>query len=518
MNKYIWLITVILLIQNLNAQDKYLVSFRDKKGSRFNPYTYFDQKAIDRRLKNGISLYDSSDYPLNQDYVALTKSIVSESGIQSRWLNALVVKATPEEIVQVQSFPFVQETELLEPCNKVISGDEEIPDTSFDKNLLKDQSTSLEGELFADQGISGKGVRIAIFDVGFKNVDTHPAFQHIRDAGHIIKTWDFINENEFVYDYGTHGRAVLSCIAGKAGNLPIGLAPDAEFLLARTEYAKKEVLSEEENWLAAAEWADKNGADIINSSLGYTGKRYFTYQMDGKTALVSRAATYAARKGILVVNAMGNEGSNSWNYVSAPADADSVLSIGGLKEYTHFHIAFSSFGPTADFRRKPNVSALGHAVTAGGGTRFAAAFGTSFSTPLVAGFAACVKQLHPGWNNMQLFKAIEESGELYPYFDYAHGYGLPRASYFIGVDTTERVKAFTIKKQLDRISVEVLISGENKDEQYLYYRIQKPNGVLRSYEVLKFTKTGRFEIPLSKYQKGDRLSIWYMKDYQKINL
>jgi serine protease AprX len=229
--------------------------------------------------------------------------------------------------------------------------------------------------------------------------------------------------------------AVLSCVAGRIEGIQIGLAIDAEFLLARTE-TWTEFFSEEEQWLAAAEWADKNGAHIINSSLGYTYHRYFPEQMNGKKSLVSRAANMAARKGILVVNSAGNEGDGKWKIIGTPADADSVLSIGGISPWTGFHTGFSSFGPTSDKRMKPNVTAYGHVIGAGPGG-LSQTQGTSFSGPLTAGFAACAKQARPNMTNMQLFKEIEKSADLYPYFDYAHGYGVPQASYFFRKNTME---------------------------------------------------------------------------------
>ena len=168
----------------------------------------------------------------------------------------------------------------------------------------------------------------------------------------------------------------------------MGLATGANFLLAITEVSS-EPFSEEENWLAAVEWAYKNGADIISSSLGYTNNRYFTKDMDGKKSFVVKAASLAARKGMLVINAAGNDGDSEWKVISTPADADSILTIGGVSPETNLHINFSSYGPTADGRMKPNVSAFGEAVVANTKGNVEIAFGTSFATPLVAGFAAC---------------------------------------------------------------------------------------------------------------------------------
>jgi hypothetical protein len=164
--------------------------------------------------------------------------------------------------------------------------------------------------------------------------------------------------------------------------------------------------------------------------LAYTEQRYFPEQMNGRRSLISRAANLAARKGILVVSAAGNDGDNDWVRIGTPADADSVLAIGGLDPETGLHAEFSSYGPTADRRAKPNLAAFGVVLTTTpkGYERLE---GTSFSAPLVAGFAACLWQKNRQLTAMQLFSGLEKSAELFPYFDYAHGFGRPRYRYFV---------------------------------------------------------------------------------------
>ena len=227
--------------------------------------------------------------------------------------------------------------------------------------MLEAQITSLEGHLF-DSLYTGKGIRICIIDAGFPEVDESQLFEHIRNNNRIIKTWDFKKNKPDVYRYNSHGTSVLSCIAGVYNGKKVGMATDAEFLLARTERVTYEGIAEEEDWLEAVEWADKNGADIINSSLGYTKAAHFLEDMDGNTTIISRAANLAARKGILVVNAAGNEGRSEWKYVAAPGDADSALTVGGINPWTGLHTSFSSYGPNARHHLKPNVSAFGHAL------------------------------------------------------------------------------------------------------------------------------------------------------------
>ncbi len=423
-------------LYNVHSQtDKYWVFFTDKDGTSFDPYSYFDQKAIERRIQHGINLYDPTDFPVRQDYRDVVSTMVEALTFESRWFNAVSVRATEEQAIALRTLPFVTsvERQYLEP---VLASTEEDSWFAMDVQTLKvRQIQMMQGGLFRKMGITGKGVRVAVFDGGFPEVNTHPSFQHIRDENRIVKTWDFTKKSEQVYHANSHGLSVLSNIAGidEDGQL-LGLATGAEFILAITEVSS-EPFKEEEWWLAAAEWADKNGAQLISSSLGYTYHRYFPQDMDGKTSLVSRAANMAASKGILVVNAAGNEGSTeNWKVIGAPADADSVLSVGGIDPANGIKVDFSSLGPTVDGRMKPNVSNAGVVAAAAKNGKVSRTQGTSFAAPLTTGFVACAMEALPGKTNMEMFELIQQSAHLYPYFDYAHGYGMPQASFFTGTD------------------------------------------------------------------------------------
>ncbi len=488
------------------SQDKYLVFYTDKNDVEFNPLEYFDAKAIERRIKNQLPLKHISDYPVKKEYIKSVSNLVHESGFASRWLNAQVVKAFPYQIELVKQLEFVSKVETLN--SQAIIADFEIENKSKmnSDDLIVAQTESMQGNLFEDAGIRGKGVRVAVFDIGFNQVDKHGAFKHIRDNGRIIKSWDFISKNEDVYTDGSHGRSVLSCIAGVYEDKKIGLATEAEFLLARTEYKSKEPFSEEEFWLAAAEWADKNGAQIINSSLGYTYQRYFTSDMDGHTSLVAEAARMAVRKGILVVNSMGNEGTGSWKIVVTPADVDSVLSIGGINPNTGYHTSFSSYGPNSENSIKPNVSAFGHVIAAAS-SGLSSTQGTSFSSPLVAGFAACVLSANPNLTAMQLYKEIEKSASLYPYYDYAHGYGIPQASYFLSKEKEENSQVKFVTRN-DSIIVEVSEAVlDNKKDDLLYYHIENENGVLSKYAVIRIQQKEVLSFSTDEFTKGQKLRI-----------
>ncbi|UOQ77082.1 S8 family serine peptidase [Hymenobacter sp. 5516J-16] len=417
---------------------RYWVSFRDKAGQHFRPRAYFSAAAQARRQRQHLPPADSTDFPVRPDYVAAVRAATDTVTLVSRWFNAVACRATAAQAAALRHVPGIlsvtpwPENPLL-PAAHTSTGAAEAggPLTSADRSLARRQAASLGAADFRRARLNGRGVRIAIFDVGFNGADQHPAFAHLRRRGAIVATYDFLRRTPAVYQGGNHGTEVLSCIAGRLpDSTRLGLAEGAEFLLARTEQMYREKYAEEEAWLAAAEWADRNGADIINSSLGYTTRRYFPEQMNGRTSLVARAAELAVRKGILVVNAAGNDGDDpQWRTVGTPADGDSVLAVGGIDPDTYLHLDFSSYGPAPGQRLKPNVSAFGVVVAAAPGG-YVRTEGTSFASPLVAGFAACVWQQQRNLTAMQLFAQLQQSASLYPYFDYAHGYGLPRASFF----------------------------------------------------------------------------------------
>ena len=519
----------LFLISGLSQEGKYWVFFTDKDGMEFNPYDYFDDKAIERRQALGISLSDITDFPVNPSYINEVEEYVTSISHHTRWFNALAVYASLDEIENVKNLSFVKEVMSFSKNQMTITDEYFEESDAKSDSLIKYQTERMGRSEFQKANIDGTGIRIAVLDAGFTDADINPCFDHLRNEKRIIATYDFVKNDLDVYKGHYHGTAVLSCIGGvynaKGKSDTLGLATGAEFILARTEKALIEVFSEEENWMAAVEWSDRNGADIINSSLGYTGNRYFYRDMNGMNTLVSRAGNLAAKKGILVVNSAGNDGAGDWNFVGAPADADSVLAVGGLLPWNGIHTSFSSVGPTYDFRQKPNVTAYGHVIAAKK-DHISETQGTSFSSPLAAGFAACAWQANRNWTNMELFHELEKGSDLYPYCDYAHGYGVPQASYFLG--KTESVNASLTLKLKDaevniiitnpslsfgenRTELEMLFSDSvtclNDYEDYLFYQFQTPDGIIMSYKVidLQGAKTYSFTYP----SKADKVVVYY---------
>ena len=425
---------------------RYWVTLRDKKGVRFQPGQYFSLEARARRRRQHLPVADVTDFPVRADYLARLRPLCDTITLVSRWFNAVACRATPAQAAGLRALPFVRSVALWPAAEvqvAVKSGLEEGgqaprasgPDISPDDyRLARQQTASLGSHALARAGLDGRGLRIAIFDVGFSAADRHPAFADLFREKRVVATHDFLKNRPDVFRGGTHGTEVLGCLTGRLpggaeANAPyLGLAPGASYLLARTEQLSSERYAEEEAWLAAAEWADKNGADIISSSLAYTEQRYFPEQMNGRTSLIARAAALAVRKGMLVVSAAGNDGDDDWVRIGTPADGDSVLAVGGLDPATGLHVGFSSVGPSADRRVKPDVAAFGIVLTTvPKGLGYERLEGTSFSAPLVAGLAACVWQQQRKLTAVQLLNRLRQAGELYPYYDYAHGYGRPLA-------------------------------------------------------------------------------------------
>jgi serine protease AprX len=520
MIKYLLVIFIsISAYSQASCQLKYWVFFTDKPSCEFDPYSFFDAKAIDRRIKEGRDLYDKSDWPVSLDYVASCAALADSVSAVSRWLNAVCLFTDDQRILQINDLNFVREVVEFRPIGETETSLCAAKETlsPHQEAILIAQIGRLGHDILADSGFTGKGMRIAVFDAGFKKAHFNEYLAHLFSSNKIIGTYDFVKRDDYVYDFEPHGAHVLSCITGYNDDQQLGLATESEFILIRTEQAGRERYSEEENWVAALELADKLGADIINSSLGYTNSRYFKEDMNGRTGIISRAANTAASKGILVVNAMGNDGDTWWEIMGSPADADSVLTVGGIDPWTGYHTDFSSYGPTADKRSKPNVCAFGHAMGAGPkGLHMVS--GTSFASPLVAGYAACIWQAYPDLKVMELFDKITQSGNLYPYYDYAHGTGVPDAQALFApevVDTTFDVRVFagnavvTLRKKYaapvdgaDLHAARINSYEYGRPPVLVYYHIENSDGVLEEYGVILPDQRAGGNINFSQFKKG----------------
>lgn len=432
------------------AQKRYWIQFTDKNNSTYstsNPQAFLTQRAIDRRINYNIAI-SANDIPVNKNYI---DSVLSQGNVelihQSKWFNAITIKTNDSlALVKINALPFVNDvkkTSNLKRNNNFESSflfDQTVAKTgnwqinNFDSAYYGgayDQNSMIGCDCLHNLGFRGNSQLIAIMDGGFFKVDSFAAFDSIRANNQIIATKDFINIGTGVYEDASHGMSVLSAMGAVIPGQMVGSAPDAQFVLLRTEQEATEFIIEEDNWVAAAEFADSIGVDIINTSLGYTtfddNLTNHTYsEMDGNTTRITQAADIAAAKGIIVVVAAGNSGNdNVWPYIGAPADGDSVLTVGGVDQNKN-RVSFSSVGPSSDGNIKPNVAAkaIGVSLISNNGS-IVTSGGTSFAAPIIAGAMACLKQAFPGKNNMELIYAIEQSSNQNQSPDSLLGYGVP---------------------------------------------------------------------------------------------
>ncbi|MEM6343026.1 MAG: S8 family serine peptidase [Bacteroidota bacterium] len=438
------LLSLSLLVSLLPAQDHVWVFFTDKGDDAecqlSTPESFLSPEALDRKAVNNIAI-TTQDLPVAQDYLAQLQYQDIEIISTSRWLNAAVI-SRDNDLASVMALDFVKGIKTVGVLVQTISGNSAASE-SIDINALapspfmygraRHQNDMLTISPLHEKGVTGRGVRIAVFDAGFKGADTISVFDSLRTDERLIAAKDFVDNDDEVYHASAHGTQVLSTIAANLPGKMVGMAPHVTVLLARTEDAASETRQEEHNWVKAVEWADSIGVDIIHSSLGYAlfdtkAESYEYKNMDGNTTIISRAADMAAARGIIVTVSAGNEGSHPWRHITAPCDADSVLCIGSVDRYTK-HSLFSSIGPSADGRVKPDVVAMGSLTTvASPNNRISRSNGTSFSGPLIAGLVACLVEAHPERSNMEIIQAVRLSADQFVFPDEKYGYGIPNAT------------------------------------------------------------------------------------------
>lgn len=415
---------------------KYLVLFNDKNNSPYSvntPLDFLSQKAIDRRFKQGITI-KPTDFPPNPAYISSIQQTGATVIYKSRWMNAALVEASETQKNTILGLPSVKGIEFNRPLKQVrqqsVKDKFAIENTeSLNYGDATAQIQLLGADAMHNFGFHGEGMLVALLDDGFLNVNTSACLQHLVQQNKIVKVYDFVDNDNTVYTQGGHGTAVLSTMAGYIENQMISPAFGVSVALFRTEDISSETPLEEANWLFAAEMADSLGADIISSSLGYSTfdnsvDNYTPSMMDGKTALSTRAADLAAATGMVVVISAGNSGNDlSWQIITAPADADSVLAIGAVTR-TGAYASFSSRGNSADGRIKPDVVAVGSGTALCNTSGFASTSnGTSFSAPLVAGLVAGFWQANPYLTAQEVTRAIRKSGHQFSSPTIQLGYG-----------------------------------------------------------------------------------------------
>jgi len=452
------------VLMSKQTNDKVLVwIFMKDKGSNTNyflsnPELVVSQKSLNRRSKvlSKSSLISFYDIPVNIDYINELQTNGFELKNKSRWLNGVSGYIEASKLSSLLDLQFIKSIDIVRGFKNDEIKNENTSPIFTDNQLTKnpDQPNSFNyGNSFTqlqqinvpalhDLGYFGQGVTICLMDAGFNRL-THEAFSTMN----IIAAWDFVNGDSNVGDEGdmgsgSHGTETLSTIGGfKEGKL-IGPAFDADFILAKTENTDSETPVEEDNWIAALEWADSIGVDVTSTSLGYLDydppyQSYTWEDMDGNTALITIAGDIAVGLGIVVVNSAGNYGFNSsHNTLGAPADGDSIITAGAV-ESNGQRSSFSSVGPTVDGRIKPDVMAMGDGVVVASPSndhQYTSASGTSFSCPLTAGVAALILCVNSNLTPMMVREAMWNTSSIHNNPNNSMGWGilnaLDAANYF----------------------------------------------------------------------------------------
>lgn len=427
---------VIAQIQNV-----YCVQFNSKSSNLFLPANNFlSAKAIERRQKQNIAIVEN-DFPVYEPYKQAVAAMADSVIHTLKWFNAItIVLSDSSKLPQIRNLNFVKQVQKLNvtPVANKTANDKlnfelyQTTQMAINSNYgtAQNQTEMLHLDRLHNKGFVGANLLIAVFDNGFKNVDTISAFRHLFQNNQLVFAYNFVERKQDVFDEGSHGTSVLSCIAANVAGKFVGTAPMASIALFKTEDNNSETILEEFHWAEAAEKADSLGADIFSTSLGYNTfnndfANHTYFDMDGNKTVITQASNIAFSKGILVVTSAGNEGAKPWKFITAPADGKDVLAIGAVDANKEI-ASFSSRGPSASGIIKPDVCAQGANVAildVLGNPSISG--GTSFSCPIIAGSAACLWQSAPQLSVIQIKNAIIESAHLFANPNNDYGYGIP---------------------------------------------------------------------------------------------
>lgn len=450
MKKLAFLLLVLAVSVIAEAQiatDIYWVQFTDKNNSPYsidNPEAYLSSRALQRRANLGIAI-DEYDIPVNPQYL----QAVAECGVQllnpSKWLNGVSVYATNASAIDaVNALPFVSAVRNCPNDPKAQEMKErwladEMKPVADSRAIYgyyggaESQVKQLKVNVLHDQGFDGTGVVVAVLDGGFYGTDDHPCFDNMRAEGRFLGVREFVYGVSTVYSQSTHGTSCLSTMAAYVPNTMVGTAPKASYYIIHTEDGAAENIIEEYNWVSGAEYADSLGVDVCSTSLGYNGfdmpqwDHPFAH-FDGHTAPMTIGAEIAASRGMICINAAGNNGGGTCT-LGIPGDAEHILTIGAVNSNGN-RADFSSVGPTYDGRIKPDVMAMGEgSYVASGYSAWEGEYyngsGTSFATPILAGAVACLRQARPYASVQAICDAIRQCSDRVDNPDSYYGYGIP---------------------------------------------------------------------------------------------
>ncbi len=428
------------------ATNIYWVQFKDKADSPYsidNPEAYLSPRALQRRANLGIAI-DEYDLPVNPQYLQAVAACGAELINPSKWLNGVSVHVTdPSVIDAINALDFVTTVRncpndpKAQELKERWMANEMKPSAAYRGTKgfyggADDQVRQLNVNLLHDMGYDGTGVIIAVLDGGFEGAENTSCFDNMREEGRLLGTRDFVYGSNSVYTQSTHGTSCLSTMGAYDPNNMVGTAYKASYYLIHTEDGDTENIVEEYNWVSGAEYADSLGVDVCSTSLGYIDFDMSQWDhpvehFDGHTAPMSIGAEIAASRGIICMNAAGNE-YDGYCTLGIPADAEHIVTVGAVNA-SGVRADFSSVGPTYDGRIKPDVMAMGEGtyVASGYGSwwPYYNGNGTSFATPVLAGAVACLRQARPYASVQEICDAIRACGNRADNPDSKYGYGIP---------------------------------------------------------------------------------------------
>jgi subtilisin family serine protease len=520
------IVLIFIFYQVSFTQQKYFIYFKDKGNSinktflkNSQEYTLaiqsISERSVDRRKKNlpEDRIVTFEDIPINEEYVAQIESNGLKIQNKLKWLNAVTAYLNSQQLENMKKFPFVSRIEPVVTLTRNNSAE------LYSSNLHDKNSTNnIYGNSFKQLtlsnipevhsfSITGKNIIIGILDTGF-DWKLHESLTNSK----VIAEYDFIfkdtvtsNQSNDVSNQHNHGTYVMSIIAAKKDSVMIGASYNSHFVLAKTEDVRSETKVEEDNYAAALEWMDSIGVDISTSSLGYNdfdqGIGNYSYNdMNGKTAISTKALEIAFSKGIVTITSAGNEGNNSWKHITAPADGFNVISVGAIDAFLN-RASFSSIGPTYDGRIKPEVVTLGVSVygaSASSINLYSYGQGTSCSAPIAAGIAGLLLSIYPELTNTQVRSILLSTANNSSSPNNNIGFGLLSALNAITLPNIEYKNGSCIIRQA--------ILTKNINSKSLELSYNNNSGSFTTASML-FEKDNRYSFITSDFNKGDLIQF-----------
>lgn len=477
--------------------NRYVIQFKNKGSNSFtlaNPIAYLSQKAIDRRTAYNIAI-DSFDLPITQRYIDSIRLAGNVTILnKSKWLNQISIFTTDASaLTKINALPFVVSVKTIasRTANNIKEREEKFKKANtitpiysnarntatqdfFNYGNTLNEIQLHNGQFLHNIGLRGQNMVIAVLDAGFFQYKTLSSFDSMNLNNQVLQTWDFVANETSVVEDNSHGMSCLSAITGNIPGSFVGTSPKANVVLYRTEDVVSEYPIEEFNWVCGLEKADSIGAQIASTSLGYTtfdnGDMDHEYaNMNGRTTTAAKGGTIAHRKGLLLFSANGNDGNSGWKFLSTPADIDSTIAVGAVNATGNVG-SFSSYGPSADGRIKPDAAAVGvSAFVQNTNNTVGAGNGTSYACPKLAGLGTCLWQGFPEFNNYTIREAIIKSGSIFNNPNDRIGYGIP---------DMKKAFSFLLNKYAAITSASVnacktTITFKSKDVSSMQYEIER---------------------------------------------